>query len=111
MFERDTQGTIDVIRGDDALVSEHLERLSNLLEECLDKGPPRAVLDMRDASLIDSAGLELLLDAQTDFQRRGGALKLAAPSPLCKEILALCGVAEHLEIYSDAKTAVGSFAR
>jgi anti-anti-sigma factor len=111
VFERHTQGTIDVIRVDDALVTEHLEQLSELLEECFGNGQPRAVLDMRESPLIDGAGLELLLEAQDDFQRRGGALKLAAPNPLCKEILSLCGVAEHLEIYSDAKTAVGSFAR
>ena len=111
MFERHTQGTVDVIHVNDALVTEHLQRLSDLLEECLDNGQPRAVLDMREAPLIDSAGLELLLDVQTDFQRRGGALKLAAPNPLCREILSLCGVAEHLEIYADAKTAIGSYAR
>jgi anti-anti-sigma factor len=111
MYERRTQGTIDVIRGDDPLVIEQLDQLSGLLDECLGKGQPRAVLDMREAPLIDSAGLELLLDAQADFQRRGGALKLAAPNPLCKEILTVCGLAEQLEIYTDTKTAVGSFAR
>lgn len=111
MFERQTQGTVDVIRGSDAVISENLERLADLLEECLDTGQPRAVLDMREASLIDSAGLELLLDVQENFQRRGGALKVAAPNPLCQEILSLCGVAEHVEIYADTKTAVGSFAR
>lgn len=109
MFERNTLGTIDVVRGDDALVSEHLKQLSDLLEECLEQGQARAVLDMRDAPLIDSAGLELLLDAQTDFQRRGGALKLAAVNPLCKEILSVSGVANHFEIHSDVKAAVGSF--
>ena len=109
MYERQRQGAVDVVRGDDALVSERLEQLSDLLEECLGRGQPRAVLDMQDAPLVDSAGLELLMDAQTDFQRRGGALKLAAPNPLCKEILSLSGVARHLEIHSDVKMAVGSF--
>ena len=109
MFERSTQGTIDIVRGGDALISERLAQLSELLEECLEQGQPRAVLDMRDAPLIDSAGLELLLDTQIDFQRRGGVLKLAAVNPLCEEILSLSGVASHFEIHSNVKTAVGSF--
>ncbi len=109
MFKRNTQGTIDVVRGDDALVSERLDELSDLLEECLEQGQPRAVLDMQDALLIDSAGLELLLDAQTDFQRRGGVLKLAAVNPLCEEILSVSGVANQFEIHCDVKAAVGSF--
>ena len=109
MFERYRQGSVDVVRGDDALVRERLQQLSDLLEECLEQGQPRAVLDMRNAPLVDSAGLELLMDAQTDFQRRGGSLKLAALNPLCEEILSLSGVANHLEIHCDVKTAVGSF--
>lgn len=109
MLERNTQGTIDVVRGDDALISERLEQLSDLLQECLEQGQPQAVLDMGDAPLIDSAGLELLLNAQTDFQRRGGVLKLAAVNPLCEEILSVSGVADHFEIHSDVKAALGSF--
>jgi anti-sigma B factor antagonist len=101
---------VDVIRGDDALISERLQQLSDLLAECLEQGQPRAVLDMQKAALIDSAGLELLLDAQTDFQQRGGALKLAAVNALCEEILSVSGVADHLEIHPEVKTAVGSFA-
>ena len=111
MFERNTQGTINIVRGDDALVSESLDQLSDLLKECLDQGQPRAVLDMQDAAMIDSAGLELLLDTQTDFQRRGGVLKLATVNPLCEEILSVSGVASHFEIHSDVRTAVGSFAQ
>ena len=109
MFKRETRGTIDVVRGNDALISQRLQQLSDLLEECLEQGQPRAVLDMREAPLIDSAGLELLLDAQTDFQRRGGDLKLAAVNPLCEEILSISGVADHFEIHSDVKAALGSF--
>jgi anti-anti-sigma factor len=109
--ERNTQGTVDVVCGDDAMVSERLEQLSDLLHECLEEGQPQAVLDMRDAPLIDSAGLELLVDIQTAFQGRRGVLKLAAVNPLCEEILSISGVASHFEIHADVKTAVGSFAR
>ncbi len=38
-------------------------------------------------------------------------LKLAAPSPLCEEILSVTGVGEGFEIFEDAALAVGSFVR
>ena len=109
MFKRETLGTIDVVVGESALISEHLGLLSSLLEECLESGQPRAVLDMRGAPLIDSAGLELLLDAQDEFRRRGGVLKLAAVSPLCSEVLSISGVEDRFEIHADVNAAVGSF--
>lgn len=109
MVERFTQGTVDVVRVDDAMVSEHLQPLSDVLKELLEQGQPRTVLDMQEVPLVDSEGLELLLDTQIDFERRGGALKLAAPNPLCKDILSISGLANQLEIHSDVKTAVGSF--
>ena len=104
------QGAVDVLRGDDAMTSERLQLLSDLLEECLEQGQPRVVLDMQHVPLIDSAGLELLLDTQTDFQQRGGALKLAAVNALCEEILQISGVANQVEIHNEISRAVGSFA-
>ena len=109
MFECKRQGAVDVICGADAMIAERLEQLSELLEECLGRGQPRAVLVLQDVPLIDSAGLELMLDFQVEFEQRGGALKLAALNPLGKELFSVTGVADHFEIYSDAKSAVGSF--
>ena len=45
-------------------------------------GQPHVVLDLQGVAVIDSAGLELLLDAQEKCQRMGGALKLANPGAL-----------------------------
>ena len=48
-----------------------------MLEARLERGQPLIVLDLQGVALIDSAGLELLLDVQEKCQRMGGALKLA----------------------------------
>lgn len=111
MFRRDKHGTVDVICSDEALVGERLEELERLLQACLDQGQPHVVLDLHGSPIIDSAGLELLVDTQQGYQRCGGTLKLAAPNLLCKEILDVSGVAEYFEIHKDVKQAVGSFLR
>lgn len=111
MFERQRQGTIDVIRCSEAIVEEHLDQLSDLLATCLETGQPRVVLDLHSAPLVDSSGLEKLLDAKEEFERVGGSLKLAEPSDLCREILACTGLVDEIEVFPDVKSAVGSFVR
>jgi anti-anti-sigma factor len=109
MFERERQGTVDVVRSASPLIGEHLDRFSEMLEECFEQGQPKAVLDLHQVPLVDSAGLERLLDAQEEFERVGGTIKLAAPNTLCKDILECTGLADHFEVYEDVKAAVGSF--
>jgi RNA polymerase sigma-B factor len=111
MFERVTHGAVSVIRGDSPLHADHVEEVGRLLGECLQTGQPYVVLDLEGIPLLDSAGLELLLDFKDAFQQSGGAMKLAAPNPLCEEILAVTGVDGSLEVLGDALSAVGSFVR
>jgi anti-anti-sigma regulatory factor len=60
---------------------------------------------------VDSAGLEMLLDYKEEFQQLGGALKLASPSPLCREILSVVGLGDAFEVFPETLSAVGSFVR
>jgi anti-anti-sigma regulatory factor len=98
MFARTKQGAVDVVYGDDPLNEDNAPRVQRLLDECGGHVP-----------LIDSTGLEMLLDVQEGFQRRGGTLKLAVRSPLCREILSVTGVGRHFEMFPEAASAVGSF--
>jgi anti-anti-sigma factor len=111
MFEKQRQGAIDVIQGDAALTAEHLPAATRLCDESLAGGQPRVVFDLGRVGLFDSAGLEWLLSTQERFVQRGGALKLAAANPLCRDILMVTGLDRHFELFPDTMTAVGSFAR
>jgi len=109
MFKCAKQGVVNVISGDDPLNADSLSDVTRLLDECIAEGQPRIVIDLQSIPLIDSAGLELLLDVYDQCARRGGALCLAGPNDLCHDILRITGVAERSEIYEDALSAVGSF--
>ncbi len=109
MFARSKQGAIQVIAGTAPLNVENVSAARSTLDDCLKEGHFRAVLDMQGIALIDSSGLELLLDIQDAFEQRAGTLKLAAPNALCREIFAVTGVGSRFEIFSEAKGAVGSF--
>jgi len=111
VYECVTQGAVNLIRGDLPLTADHVQQVGRLLQQCVNKGQPYAVLDMSKVPLVDSAGLELLLDFRDEFQQLGGMLKLAAPNPLCREILSITGVADSFEVFPEVLSAVGSFAR
>jgi anti-anti-sigma factor len=111
MFERLSQGAVDVIRGDDPISAEHVRTVGALLQECAGRGQPFVVLDLEKVPLLDSAGLELLLDCRDNFQRLGGALKLAGANPLCEDILSITGVGAGFEMFRESLAAIGSFVR
>ena len=109
MFQQKCQGAVDVITGGDRISGEHVAELSALLEGRVDRGQPQIVLDLQSVVLIDSAGLELLLNFQEKCQRMGGALKLANAGTLCREVLKATGVGARFEMFRDSGGAVRSF--
>ena len=109
MFQLKCQGAVDVITGGDRISGEHVGALAKVLDVSVQRGQPQLVLDMQGIAVIDSAGLEMLLDYQEKCQRMGGALKLANANTLCREVLKATGVGAKFEIFRDSGGAVRSF--
>ena len=109
MINVESQGAVDVVRLDGALNHENADQLAQVIQSGLSGGQPMVVLDMSDVPLLDSAGLEALLDARDFVLRKGGDLKLASLSQLCQEVLRVTGVGSHFQCHPVAKSAVGSF--
>ncbi|MGH9175026.1 MAG: STAS domain-containing protein [Vicinamibacterales bacterium] len=108
MFQRSKQGAVEILAGNTPLTREHLDEVAPLLEQCLSAGQPRVVVDLARVPLIDSAGLELLLDAGDRCAQRGGQFKLAAPNDLCRDILRVTDVIRRFGVFDDVLAAVGS---
>lgn len=111
MFEQTRQGAVRLIQCGAAINREHAEEMAAALDQCLDQGQPRIVLNLQRVPLIDSRGLELLVDYQRDCIDRGGCIKLAAPTSLCQDILKATGVMSHFEVFENDLAAAGSFAQ
>jgi anti-anti-sigma factor len=109
MFQHKCQGAVDVITGGDRISGEHVAELSSVIAARIEHGQTQIVLDLQGVAVIDSAGLELLLDYQEKCQRRGGALKLANAGALCREVLKATGVGARFEMFRDSGGAVRSF--
>lgn len=111
MIHVETQGAVDVVRIDGILNADKVSELSGAWEKIASSGAPMVVGDLSGVQLVDSDGLEWLLDAMDLVAYRGGAMKLAGVTPLVADILRLTGVGERFEIFDNAKSGVGSFAR
>lgn len=109
MFERRKQGAVDVINFDGPLTKDYVDEAADMIQQCLQNGQPMAVANMQGTQLIDSAGLELLLESHEQFETRGGSFQLAAPNRLCRDILIATGVADRFEIHAEVKSAVRRF--
>jgi anti-sigma B factor antagonist len=107
----ETQGAVDVIDIEGVLNAESLEELHRVTAPSLGRGVPMLVVDLGEVPLIDSCGLEGLLDLRDAAEQRGGNVKLVGLNKLCADIMKVTGLDKQFEILSDAKRGVGSFAK
>lgn len=111
MFEHSKQGAVDLVQTAESLVGEQVELATSFFDKLVDHGQPRIVFSLEDVALIDSDGLELLLDMKDRCVSRGGEFKLLKPGKLVREILQITQIEEQFEIYTDTINAIGSFSR
>ncbi len=78
MFSVKPQGAVDVVQLGGQLNQENAEQLVETVQSGLAEGQPMVVLDMSDVTLLDSAGLDALLDSRDAVLLKGGTVKLAA---------------------------------
>jgi anti-anti-sigma factor len=69
----------------------------------------RVVLDLDNTELLDSTGLEALLDAQDRLREAGGDLKIAVSNLVNRKILEITRLDQHLEVFDNVLDAVKSF--
>jgi len=84
--------------------------LQKTLDELIDQGQFKIVLDMAGVNYMSSAGLRVLLAARKAVKRwNRGDLRLAHLQPYVRDTLELVGFTRIFEIYDDVVDAVGSF--
>jgi anti-anti-sigma factor len=111
MYNCKRSGAVDIISGTSPLIQEYRAAFLKSIDSCIGNGQPRVVVDLSGIPLMDSLGLDALLDARDRCQSLGGAFVLARPNPLCRDILRINGIDREINVYEDVVKALGSFAR
>jgi anti-anti-sigma factor len=109
MFAVAQQGAVQVISGDMPLDQQNAPELTKLWQQSQLARRRQIVVALDGIPLIDSAGLELLLELRDECRAKGGVLKLAAPNRLVRDILAATRVGRQFEIFEDSLSAIASF--
>ena len=68
------------------------------LDDALRVRPDRVVVDLSQTSTLDSAALQVLLEAHRQLARRGGVLALRGLSPRLVRLVGLCGLTDVLHV-------------
>ncbi len=111
MFSSHLVGTVAVVSGDEPLTKSTLEAATKVVTACLNEGKARIVLDLEQVPLIDSLGLEWLVESAEQCAFRGGRLNIAGANPLCLDVLRLTEVGKLFEKFPDVRSGVRSFIR
>ncbi|MCA9191145.1 MAG: STAS domain-containing protein [Planctomycetales bacterium] len=111
MISVQTIGSITVLKPRSALVGECLTLCRQAIKDSLHRHRTHLIVDLTECPLVASAGLEMLLDSQTECLRLGGKLVISEPQDLCNEIFDITGVSESVGVFKDMRSALSDFAR
>lgn len=111
MFEIEKNGMVAILRSDKPLNAESAESARESTAKVLSTVRPKVVVDFSHIPLLDSQGLEWLLETHEKCASTGGRMVIAAPSPLCRDIIAVTQVGDSCTIYDDLLSAIGGLSR
>ncbi len=101
-------GQVVVVHAPDELAGQ---RAAEVMEFLAQLDPPQVVLDIDPLELVDSRGLEALLDAQDRLRQRGGDLRITTTNSVNRTLLRITRLDQQLEVYESLIDAVKSYQR
>lgn len=84
-------------------------RFKELIAAAVDAGSHHVLVDLKDVTYIDSAGVGALVEGYLHVQHRDGRLKLLCPSDRACRILTITQLLSIFEVFVDEQEAVRSF--
>jgi anti-sigma B factor antagonist len=83
--------------------------LRDAIQEALKTGTKKLVLDLGGVTYMDSSGVGELTGAYTSARNKGCELKLLNLTKKIDDLMQITKLATIFDIYTDEKTALGSF--
>ncbi|MGH1365213.1 MAG: STAS domain-containing protein [Calditrichia bacterium] len=93
----------DVMGGPEAV------KLNTEINNLLDSGSLKAIIDLGSVNRMNSSGLGILINAATTYNQNGGKLKLANSSPLVQNLLTITKLDSIFDAHSSVEEAIASF--
>jgi anti-sigma B factor antagonist len=90
-------------------LGEGTARLREAVQETLERGRRKIVLNFSEVLYVDSSGLGTLLEVRSNVMNGGGALKLMKLKEVTRDLLHTTRLHTLFEVYPDEDAAVNSF--
>ncbi len=98
-------GVASYLSPDGALLEDNLETLAAAVAREREAGAANLVIDLRRVAFADSAALEFVVDLAASLREAGGSLRLAGPSQVMRDVLAITRVDQSISVYEDIESA------
>jgi anti-sigma B factor antagonist len=104
------RGGVSVLRFKaNAELTHSAQELDELRKEVLEQSDSRVIIDLRQVTRIDSAGLGQLMSCYSHLVKNRGAMKMMNPAPEIKKLLDMTGLSTLIETFHDEDEALSSF--
>src|SRR5262245_18731303 len=90
-------------------LGEGTKGLRSLIQNTLQNGKKKIILNLAEVYFMDSSGLGELVAAYTAAKRQGAVLKLMKLSPRVRDLIQLTKIYQVFEVFNDQESAVESF--
>jgi anti-sigma B factor antagonist len=81
----------------------------NEINQWLEKGFSKMVINLKDTRYVSSAGMRVFLSTAKKTSAAGGAMKLCSPNDVVKEVLEISGFAMILDVEDNLEKALKGF--
>ena len=83
--------------------------LSELVQELVEKGRKKIILNLRDVHYLDSSGIGQIVSGYATVKKNGGQMKILHLSKKVQDLLSVTSLYKIFEEFSDEELAVQSF--
>jgi anti-sigma B factor antagonist len=111
-FSIEQRGTVTVVSLEGSLMGgPESSALNSRVNEMVDQGNTKLVIDLAGVEFMNSSGLGLLINSANTLKSAGGSLKLANASENITTLLKITKLAPLFETHPSVQAAVDSFAK
>ena len=83
--------------------------LRDTINHLVEEGQVKLVLDMKDVTRLDSAGIGMLVSKYLTVRRAGGTIKLLHPTERTDHLMDITKLTTVFQVFDDEASAVKSF--
>ena len=108
-FVKTSQAGVTVVRIDGQLIVGNRQELKSLIQESLDNGERKFLIDCSQTGYIDSSGLGALVSLTKKVREQGGELRIAALNDDLRSLFELTKLDTLFHISPSAEEALTGF--